>query len=637
MRYNIYFDISAIILILAIAVYFFSNSNIKNQKTISFARMMTLTLVAAICDLVSIYLDINFASFPEWVHYLVAGLYLINVNAVAVPYFVCIYVLTMKGEPIRRKWMGAILAPFLIVMFLVASSYWTNLVYFYDKMGVYQHGPIYNILYLVSGGYLVAALARSIYYRKRFSGSQAACVVGYSTVIYLTILFQAFHPEQMFIQYGEAVACLIILFSLENPADYRDVSLGVYNARGFYEVYRYMVNLDKQFKVLAVEFEGIKEIGSIFGAAIKNSIMSEIANYFKSLKHAHSVFQISENVFCVLANKGPEEWEDIQARITERCAQSFEYVDARVSLNVRMCMINNPNDTKNPDDAVDLIRFALKKASRNYGKAVVNADEVVLADGRREAFILQAIKKAIEEDGLKVFYQPIYSTKEGRFVRAEALVRLEDDTLGRIGPDEFIPIAERNGLITDVGAQVFTKVCMMLNKHRLWEKGIDRIDINLSAIQCMQDDLAERLIDIMDAYSVPYKAVNFEITETAAIISEANLRKNMEKLLEKGVSFAMDDYGSGYSNTVTIIDNPFADVKLDKSMIWSAMVKPQAMQALKHTVEMLKDMGFEIIAEGVETLEMAAKLQVFGCELHQGYYYAKALREDEFLSMVNAG
>jgi EAL domain-containing protein (putative c-di-GMP-specific phosphodiesterase class I) len=108
----------------------------------------------------------------------------------------------------------------------------------------------------------------------------------------------------------------------------------------------------------------------------------------------------------------------------------------------------------------------------------------------------------------------------------------------------------------------------------------------------------------------------------------------MQKLKEKGIHFAMDDYGTGFSNTASIIKYPFHTIKLDKSMLWSAMDNEKAMCALKHTSSMIKDMKMELLAEGVETLEQAELLEKMGCDLFQGYYYAKPLCERDFLEKI---
>ena len=634
MSYNIYFDISAIVLILVISLHFFTTNDIRNQKTITFAHMLSITLTAAICDIAGIYLDNFYGEIPKIINYAVNGLYLINTNAMAIVYYTYIFILTKKGEPATLKQFIHIGAPFFGSVALILTTPLTKWVFYYNEENIYTHGDAFFILYMVSFSYLLSAFIRTLRMKKEISFSQTISVYGFSVLMLIGIVYQSIWPNLMVLQYGESLACLVILFSMENPADYREVQYDIYNSRGFFELYRHWVLRNKKFQVLAFRIEGLKEIGTVLGLNTKEAIVLEVIDYIRKTEKSRHIFKLTEEIFCIMSSKKKEDWKRIEDGIKEQFSQPFVFDETQVSLGVHMCMIEEPKKYEKPDDAIDLIRFALKNAPESYGDTMLEVDESVLVRGRRNSYILQSVKRALKNDGFEVFYQPIYSTKEGRYVRAEALVRLRDEKLGIVGPDEFIPLAEENGLITELGACVLSKVCQMLKEEELWEHHIERVDVNLSSIQCMQENLAERLIDMIDAYKIPYKSINLEITESAAIVSEGNLRKNMERLLQKGISFAMDDYGTGYSNTATLIAYPFADVKLDKTMIWSAMKNGQAQKALKYTIAMLREMGFEIIAEGIEDLEMANVLREYGCELHQGYFYSRPVPKEEFLNIV---
>ena len=147
----------------------------------------------------------------------------------------------------------------------------------------------------------------------------------------------------------------------------------------------------------------------------------------------------------------------------------------------------------------------------------------------------------------------------------------------------------------------------------------------------MQSTLYMQLVDIMNQYGLPYSCINLEITETAAVMSQETLMENMDKLREYGINFSLDDYGTGFANTAAVVKYPFHTVKLDKSMVWSAMDDTKAMSALKYSIAMLKEMGMELIAEGVEELQQAKLLEDMGCDFFQGYYYSRPVSGAEFL------
>ena len=206
--------------------------------------------------------------------------------------------------------------------------------------------------------------------------------------------------------------------------------------------------------------------------------------------------------------------------------------------------------------------------------------------------------------------------------------------MGYISPEEFVPIAEHHGLIIEMGTFVFREVCRFIAERRLWERGIEYIDVNLSVVQCMQENLHEQLLAILDEFHLPYHCINLEITETAAVLSSEKLRNNMTRLMEKGVNFSLDDYGTGFSNTASIIEYPFHTIKLDKSMLWSATDSEKAMCALEHMIAMIKSMHMELICEGVETQSQATMLEHMGCDYFQGYYFSKPVNSETFLELL---
>lgn len=242
---------------------------------------------------------------------------------------------------------------------------------------------------------------------------------------------------------------------------------------------------------------------------------------------------------------------------------------------------------------------------------------------------------ALRNNEFRVYYQPIYSVEKQCYTSAEALIRLYTEEYGFISPDEFIPVAEETGLMLEIGRYVYREVCRFMKEEKIWEKGIEYIDVNLSAVQCMQESLYEELLEIMNEFELPYTMINLEITETAAVLSSSTLKRNMENLMKHQISFSLDDYGTGFSNMDHLINYPFHTIKLDKTMLWTAMTNIKAMMALKHTIAMIKDMDMNIVAEGVETKEQVDLLTELKCDFFQGYYYSKAVPDKEFVELLS--
>ena len=195
-------------------------------------------------------------------------------------------------------------------------------------------------------------------------------------------------------------------------------------------------------------------------------------------------------------------------------------------------------------------------------------------------------------------------------------------------------MAEENGMIIDIGELVFRQVCTFIKTHDMKALGLDYIEVNLSFVQCIQENLAQQMADIMQEYGIDPHQINFEITETASSVKAQTLLKNMDQLIVLGSTFSMDDYGTGFSTANYLVNLPLQLVKIDKSILWSAMEDEDAFIILHHTVEMLNALHKKIIVEGVETQKMVEVLTKMQCDYLQGFLYSKPLPEEEFVRFL---
>lgn len=218
----------------------------------------------------------------------------------------------------------------------------------------------------------------------------------------------------------------------------------------------------------------------------------------------------------------------------------------------------------------------------------------------------------------------------------EALVRLRDENLGFIPPDELVSIAEKNGSVVMLDEQVFEKVCRFLREQILENRslGIRDVHVNISVIFFMQTGMAKKILDIMKRYGIPAEYITLEVTERAAATVPEMMKKHMETLAAEGISFALDDYGTGNSNCSYLINYPFDKVKFDKTMVWSYFTSKTGKIILDNEVNTIHELHIPIVAEGVETKEQMERLKRLKVEYIQGYYYAKPMPQKEFLEFV---
>ena len=232
-------------------------------------------------------------------------------------------------------------------------------------------------------------------------------------------------------------------------------------------------------------------------------------------------------------------------------------------------------------------------------------------------------------------YQPIYCVEKAAYNSIEALVRYKTEEFGYIEPEEFVPLAEKNGLMLKIGSFVFREVCRFISENKLQEKGIEQVHVNLSVIQCMQEKLYEHIFDIMDHYNIDYSFINLNVTETTTIVANEVLLRNMNMMMKHNMFFSLDNYGTGLSNTNTLVKFPFKIVKLDKMLVHSAINDEKARIILHKTVTMVKDLKMKVVAEGVEDLGEYDMAIYAGCDYIQGFMFAKPLSAQEYLKFIS--
>ena len=252
----------------------------------------------------------------------------------------------------------------------------------------------------------------------------------------------------------------------------------------------------------------------------------------------------------------------------------------------------------------------------------------------RRSDIEKSIKNAVINGGLEVYYQPTLNAKDLTVHGAEALIRMHDSRLGFISPEEFIPIAEQIGLVDKIDDFVLVEVCKLIRSGILAEYNLDYINVNLSVIQCLQPGFFEHIIKTVDDYDIDHSVINFEITESVRAEEYDKLAQIAKNLKSSGFVISMDDYGTGYANMDGMFALDFDVVKIDKSILWSAMEDFKGRVILENSIRMIKDLGSKVLVEGVETEAQVKLLQSYDIDYMQGYYFSKPIPKSKFLDYL---
>ncbi len=635
MEYLYYFDIATLFLAAIIIMEYIMRSTVKSRQTEAFLALLCMATAATAFDLGSCLALAYAEVLPLWFNHLLLLGFNICYHGLA-PLYLYYMIVSSKSDEERFKGTEyvVIVVPYLLDLIMTLTNGFTHFVYYIDENYVYHSGFGAKISYGLTFFYLAMAAVYLFRRRKQLHGRQILNMSIYSCILLTTLLIQLLNPELLVVNFGVMLSILIMAFTMESPAYYEDQQLGIYNRLALQTVTSNLIANGKQFAVVGVKAEGLSDFRQIVGIFSVSQLRKEIARFLVSIAGRKNVFSFTESRFAIIVDGGDSEVEMFIKKIRRRFENPFEANEEGIRLSCSICRFAFPRDVQSTENVMNLLEYSLTKASESGKDKVIVADTALLEERKRNTQVLRILKKALAENRFSVYYQPIYSVETRRFTSAEALLRLYDDDFGFISPEEFVPIAEKNGLIIKIGDYVLREVCRFITENKIWEKGIEYIDVNLSPMQCLQDDLSERVIAIMDEFKLDYSRISLEITETASMLSGKLLRQNMQKMTDFGFRFSLDDYGTGFANLTTVVEYPFSIVKLDKKMLWTAMKNDKAMTVLRQTIRMMKQLSLELIAEGVETEEQAQLLAYYGCDFFQGYFYAKPQNATSFLKFM---
>ena len=633
MIYNIHYDIAAMLLMGILLIYFYCKKSIRTISTITFSSLLWLALGTDLLDCITVLAYQYPLSLRT--EYILNVVYLLGFNFIPVLYN--LYLMTLVKD--KRDWTFwnrlLVFGPYLCSFALIISTPWTKWIFTYDMVNQYQHGPAFNILYVISFYYMMFSWYLVIRYRKMLARAQRAVVWVYTILCLSGIVVQAEMRHILILQFAVSLSILLAYLSLENPEEDMDAALGIYNRKGLVKVMKKTMEKGKSFEVEIFNIDNYRLVRDILGMEKSAEVMKQAVEALdKRIPHVN-LFCLNEGQLVAFTSNaaGMDNMSIDWIRLELQKKVTLDDVD--ITLSVSNFELLYPRDVSRIAEILDVIDYSLNFVVDEELEGRRLASEKILENRKRENKITHILQRAIANEEFEIYYQPIYSVEKQRFNSAEALIRLHDEELGFISPEDFIPLAEKNGMIFKIGEFVFRSVCKAIADKHLEQYGLDYIEVNLSVAQCMQENLHKTLLSIMDEYHVPYSFINLEITETAVTVSKETLRNNIEYLRKKGVTFSMDDYGTGYSNITNVITYPFHIVKMDKGIVWYAMENDRALSTLKHSIHMIKSLNMDIVAEGVETEEQAKALQDMGCDYLQGYYYSKPVPLDRFINFIS--
>lgn len=300
--------------------------------------------------------------------------------------------------------------------------------------------------------------------------------------------------------------------------------------------------------------------------------------------------------------------------------------------HIRICSGIYAIEDKNTDasTAIAYANMARKQSKKNKGRRCIQFSPEMIQDMKWRSYLNNELPRAMENRNLVIYYQPKISCESNRLLGAEALIRWKKEDGSFVYPDEFIPEFEGNGNIIKLDYYVYEEVFQYIRSRLDRDLPVVPISMNVSRMHLENDDILAYIQLLMDKYNVPAKFIEFELTESIYMNNYESVRSFIATCNSMGITVSMDDFGSGYSSLNMLSDLDIDVIKIDKIFMRHSDLNENDKIVLKSVINMAKQLNLLVLCEGVETESQVDFLKEVGCDIIQGYYYARPMCQEEF-------
>ena len=633
MTYNMDFLIAAMVILLLILWYFWDQKRAENLNNQVFFFWTVLGIMDVTAELISTYYITSgrgkfgiMALLTTTVFYLLQAL---------LPYTWICYIQTLHEKKIisPKKMLLSGVPTFCLISVILTNPFTEKLFYF-DLSAGYIKGPWYMLMYYSALGHFVAAFILILIWKEELGSRKVKILLEILIIVVGGVVIQLLYHPLLTTGFGMSLGILALFITINNPYANTDSLTGLYNHLYLTKKGNELIAAGKSFHIITIYLYQLKHVNKIAGIEGGDYILQSTAKKLSDLC-GKKIFRITGKRFLILASS-LEEYEHYLSRLKRMFDVNIKMGVEEKNLTIPIIIsgIINAEKLSDCNSVLEYAEYLESLSTQNGLTEVIQDDRQTMNGFLYNKRVEQYLHTAINEDLFEIYYQPVYSTRENRFITLEALSRLHHPELGWTAPDVFIQIAEKNHMIEQITDLQFHRVCRFLNENGRLMKQLLNVKVNLSSLDLMRNDCSGHFIRIMDKYGIPHEWIQFEITETVATEYNASLGIIVEEFLNAGIRLCLDDFGSGYANLNTVMKLPFSTIKLDWSLLYEICHDNTRAMFYQSIVETFHKMNYHIVSEGVETKEEVELISGWGVDMIQGYYFSKPLPETELLRIM---
>lgn len=388
-----------------------------------------------------------------------------------------------------------------------------------------------------------------------------------------------------------------------------------------------LTNDEKDFSVIAFHLENLQDINAYIDNSIGEKSALQAIDKLKSTFGNQNVFAVSIDTYIILfPNTSLEDTTTAAEQAVRTLAEPIFVNNLGVWLEIRCGILCSPPHGNNADTLLDKLKIALDR-SRESSQSMIVFREEMIEKNKQKLKVVAALHAAIENNEFHMVYQPIIHIASREMIGAEGLLRWNHAGI-RMGPGEFIGIAEKAGFISEITKWVIQHTVRQI---RAWQDaGIPvKIAVNISSKDLNNDSLLAYARDCMETGRIAPGSLGFELTERVIMENEARVTDLLRQIRKMGIGISIDDFGTGYNSMIQLVTLPISYLKIDKFFI-DHIESERQRAVVADTIQLAHHLKMEVIAEGVETEQQFRLLEEMGCDNIQGYYFSKPLSEKEY-------
>lgn len=414
---------------------------------------------------------------------------------------------------------------------------------------------------------------------------------------------------------------------------YYDMLTGLYNRNYFVRLLgEFLRRAEKETKKVAVmfmDFDDFRRVNDGMGIIAGDELVQLFGQYLTGLMNSHVVIShFSTDIYCIAIYDpcGARSVETIYRVIRERLKKPFKMMDGQeVTMTVSVGVSEYPEAAPGTLELINCAEIVMFKAKSRGKDKIQYFEGAILEEFLQTVNIQNKLKEVVFEQNFTMYFQPQYYAENGKFRGVEALIRWRDNKGVMISPAVFIPIAEKNGTIVPIGNWVIEK---SVQTYAGWRDKYHYpliLSLNVSAVQCKKRGFIDSLMKILEKYDVSPGEIEIEVTETILIEDFDYISERLGELKSAGVRISLDDFGTGFSSLSYLKGLPIDTLKIDKTFVDTLLTDKNTKIITESIIYMVKRLGYETIAEGVETREQYQYLKELECDMIQGYYMGRPM------------